>query len=157
MAAAAVASACGLFSPSPTPLLSGVPADFQISLERGPCFGACPVYLLTVFADGTVAYEGRQFVAVEGSHTATLSPDEVEALAQAVLEADFFELADEYTVQATDLPSITLTVIMDGRTKGVYHYGVGCGTDLDTAPPGLCVLESLLERIPVDNGWVSPM
>jgi Domain of unknown function (DUF6438) len=157
IAAAAVVSACSLLSPSPTPVFGGVPADFQIRLERGPCFGACPVYLLTVFADGTVGYEGRRFVEVEGSQAATLTPGEVEALVVAVLEADFFELADEYTVQATDLPSITLTVTMNGRTKDVYHYGVGCGTELDTAPPGLCVVESLLEQIPVDNGWVSPI
>lgn len=156
IAVAAIApAACGLISPSPIPGTGEpFPADFQVTLERGPCFGTCPVYFLSVLANGTVGYEGRQFVAVEGSQTATLSHEKFLRLVQAVLEADFFDLADTYTVSATDLPSITTTVTMNGMVKSVYHYGVGCGTDLDTAPPGLCALEALLEDIPVSNGWV---
>ncbi|HSB88454.1 MAG TPA: DUF6438 domain-containing protein [Anaerolineales bacterium] len=149
-------SACGLQPLSPTPTVpASVPADFQVTIERGPCFGACPVYNLTVGADGSVEYEGIRFVGVEGVRTTRLSEDEVKALVAAVVTADFFRLADRYEVQVTDLPSIDTTVTMDGRTKGVYHYGLGCGTEYDQAPQALCDLEALLEGIPLANGWVS--
>jgi len=149
VAAAAFLAACQGTYPG------AIPADFQITLERGPCFGACPVYSLTVSADGTVQYEGLNFVTVEGNQEASLAADEVEKLFQAVVSADFFALDDSYAVLATDLPSITTTVTVQGRTKSVYHYGLGCGTDLDTAPPQLCALEALLASIPASQGWVS--
>jgi hypothetical protein len=129
--------------------------DFLVSLERGPCFGACPVYTVAVSADGSVLYNGIDFVLVEGSQEASLTPEEVSVIFQAVMEADFFVLQDRYEVSASDLPSTTTTVTMNGHTKSVYHYGLGCGTDLDLAPAGLCQLEALMEAIPLSNGWVS--
>jgi len=132
-----------------------VPSDFLVSFERGPCFGTCPVYFLTVAADGTVAYNGLNFVLTKGDQESALSTEQVAELYQAVLAADFFGLEDRYEVAATDLPSIITTVTMDGQAKTVYHYGLGCGTDLDLAPPGLCQVEALLESIAESNGWVS--
>ena len=152
--AAAILSACSLLPLTPT-APGPVPADFQVALERGACFGTCPVYKLTLLADGTVAFEGIMFVDVEGNQTAKLTSEDVRGLVNAVVDADFFRLADRYEVQATDLPSITLTVTMNGRTKSVYHYGLGCGTDFDKAPSSLCGLEAQIEGIPVANGWVS--
>lgn len=132
-----------------------VPDDFNAVLERGPCFGACPVYTLDVSADGAVEYNGIRFVEVEGPATASLSQQQLSELYQAVVDADYFGLENRYEVQATDLPSISTTVTMNGQTKSVYHYGLGCGSDLDLAPAGLCEIEALLEAIPVSNGWVS--
>jgi len=132
-----------------------VPADFLVSFERGPCFGTCPAYILTVFADGSVAYNGVNFVLAEGNRETTLSPEQLAQLHRAVVQADFFDLDDRYEVAATDLPSILTTVSMNGQTKTIYHYGLGCGSDLDLAPPGLCQVEALLEGIAESNGWVS--
>jgi len=134
---------------------TGVPPDFRIDFERGPCFGTCPVYALTVGADGSVVYDGRQFVETQGERTASLTESQLQELVDAVRSTDFFGLADRYTVPATDLPSITLSVTMDGRTKTVDHYGAGCGTDFDTAPPELCDLEERVESIPISYGWLS--
>jgi hypothetical protein len=136
--------------------VEAVPDDFQVALERGPCFGTCPVYSVTVSADGEVVYDGMQFVPVEGPQTAKLAPDEVTALYQAVEAGGFFNLEDSYTIGATDLATIVTTVTMEGRTKSVSHYGLGCGTDLDNAPQALCDIEALLEAIPAANGWVTP-
>ena len=95
------------------------------------------------------------FVLAEGTHTAALPAQHVTDIYQTVLDADFFDLEDRYEVAATDLPSILTTVTMNGQIKTVYHYGLGCGTELDLAPSGLCALEALLEGIPAANGWVS--
>ena len=132
-----------------------IPSDLLVALERGPCFGTCPVYSLTISADGSVRFDGMQFVEAQGERTASITREQLQVLVDAILSADFFALQDSYIVSATDLPSITTTVTLEGRTNSIYHYGVGCGTDLDTAPPQLCEIEALLEGIPVSNGWVS--
>ena len=144
-----ILSAC---RPAPS---NSIPSDFLVTLERGPCFGTCPVYSLTVSADGRAIFDGIQFVDVQGEQTTTIPTEQVQELVEAILSADFFALQDSYAVSATDLPSITTTVTMQGRTKSVFHYGVGCGTDLDIAPPQLCEIEALLETIPASNGWIS--
>src|SRR6059058_5801427 len=36
-----------------------IPKDTLITLERTACFGTCPVYKLTISADGKVAFEGK--------------------------------------------------------------------------------------------------
>jgi hypothetical protein len=141
--------ACQLFR-TPT-----MPSDFLVSLERGPCFGTCPAYSLTVAADGSVLFNGQYFVVAEGNHSATLSPAELAELHLAIVAADFLHLEPRYEVGATDLPSITTTVRMGGELKTVYHYGLGCGTDLDLAPQALCEVEAILEGIAESNGWVS--
>ncbi len=45
-----------------------------ITLERTACFGACPVYTLSIYADGTVVYNGERFVDVEGEQTTQHRP-----------------------------------------------------------------------------------
>ena len=131
-----------------------VPADFQITLELSPCFGTCPVYVLSVSADGSVEYKGDSFVLAEGRQTAAVSAEEVAALYSAVRSADFFALEEGYAIEATDLPTATTTVTADGRTMTVSRYGGVCGSDLDVAPERLCQVEALMEAIATANGWV---
>jgi hypothetical protein len=45
-----------------------------IHYETGPCFGACPVYAVTVSSDGTGTFEGKRFTAVTGEQAFTLTP-----------------------------------------------------------------------------------
>ena len=36
------------------------------SMARNACYGTCPIYKITIRADGAVAYEGIKFVKTEG-------------------------------------------------------------------------------------------
>jgi hypothetical protein len=45
-----------------------------IRYQTSPCFGACPVYAVTVSSDGTGAFEGKRFTAVTGERRFTLTP-----------------------------------------------------------------------------------
>ncbi|NJR78614.1 DUF6438 domain-containing protein [Sphingomonas corticis] len=47
----------------------------SITYETAPCFGTCPVYRVTVNADGSGTFEGRRFTAVTGERAFTASPD----------------------------------------------------------------------------------
>ena len=42
----------------------------KITLTRGPCFGSCPAYSVEIDGDGTVRYNGKGWVAIEGIDTA---------------------------------------------------------------------------------------
>lgn len=44
-----------------------------IHYETAPCFGACPVYAVTVSSDGTGTFDGKRFTAVTGEHPFTLT------------------------------------------------------------------------------------
>ena len=144
---AAILSACQA-APAETP------EDFQVTLELKPCFGTCPVYVLSVAADGDVVYEENNFVLVEGRQTASVSTEEVSALYAAVLSAEFFALEEDYSFPATDLPTAITTVTAGGRIRTVSRYGGACGSDLDVAPQALCEVEALMRAIPDSNGWV---
>lgn len=124
--------------------------DFRLKFERHACFGTCPIYAFTLTGDGTLIYEGQNFVEVMGTRTTQVSQAQIKELVGAFDEADFFELEDRYESQATDLPAITLTLTLDGRTKTIYHYGLTCGEGdwEDQAPQKLCNLEETIEAIP---------
>ena len=136
--------------PTPTPDYS----TLVVTMERTPCFGTCPVYQLTIRGDGSVAYQGEMFVAVEGAQTAAISAEQIQALVTAIEAADFFSLADDYSAPATDLPSTIISVTFNGQSKQVNHYGV-CGlADIDAAPKGLCDLEKTIDDVTDAAQWV---
>ena len=125
-------------------------SDVVITLERGPCFGACPVYKLTVYGDGRVIYEGIRFVGIEGTRTATISEDKVRQLISEFQAIDYFSLDDEYThVDATDMPSAITSITIAGKTKTVAHYHVDF-----SAPEELTALEDKIDEIVSTERWV---
>ena len=125
-------------------------SDVVLSLERGPCFGACPVYRLTVYGDGRVIYEGIRFVSVEGTRTATVSEDKVRQIIGEFYAIDYFSLHDEYThVNATDMPSATTSITIGGKTKTVIHYHGDF-----SAPDELTALEDKIDEIVSTRQWV---
>ena len=113
-----------------------IPADTLITLERTGCLGSCPVYKLTINADGTVEFrgmhvkEGRMVSdAVKKSH---ISRDKLASLLQAFQTADYWSFKDQYSFgdkacgeSWTDYPSAITSIRVGGKTKSVDHY-YGC-------------------------------
>src|SRR4029077_12376057 len=100
-----------------------VPADTRISLERTACFGACPIYTVTITGDGQVTFNGRRFVRVTGEQHGTASMADVAHLAAMVEAGHFSCLQDAYRARVTDLPSQIITLERGGQTKTVTDYG----------------------------------
>ncbi len=121
-----------------------------VSLQRTACFGACPQYTVSLFDDGTVAYEGVRFVKVRGKGSARLGPGEVAAVREAFSKAGFSAFADRYDRrQVTDHPSVRLTFAAEGRSKSVDHY-----LGDRSAPETLTRLEEDLDRLLHAERWV---
>lgn len=108
----------------------------EISLERTACYGSCPVYKVTIQGDGTVTYEGTEWVRVTGKQTAHVDPEAVQNLITHFLNDNFFALRDSYTSNCdeaqggeeqtcwmvTDLPTQFLALQLGSRTKRVIDY-----------------------------------
>jgi hypothetical protein len=169
LAAASLAAACARPAP-PSPPAAGpsaagpsaaagqAPADsaVRIRLERGPCFGACPVYSVTLDGSGAVLFEGRRFVADTGISTGTVPPARVDTLVAELTAGGYFDFADRYRAgepgcerYATDLPSVITEVRAGGRRKRIEHDH-GC---MD-APEALTALEGRIDEAAGVARWI---
>ena len=66
--------------------------DLEIHLERGECFGSCPVFEITISPDGTVRYVGKKNVREIGERTRRLARAQMLDLQRVVDHVHFFEL-----------------------------------------------------------------
>ena len=117
-----------------------VPVDARIRLQRTSCLGTCPVYTVTVAADGTVNFDGERHVRVVGRQTARIGRSVVARLLASAERIHFFDLRDAYRViehpdgtvsGPSDLSTTIVTITVNGRTKRVEDY---FGTPDDLAP-----------------------
>lgn len=138
-------SACASAAPAQTP-----EGPVQIVLNRTPCFGFCPDYTVTITGDGQVHYVGRRFVNVTGEQHAQISPAEVQALLARLDAVGFENLRDEYRAQVTDLPTTTIRLTRNGRTKSVLDYG-GPGVGM---PRAVRDLQAEIDRVAGTAQWV---
>ena len=121
-----------------------------ITLERTACFGTCPVYTLTINGDGTVIYEGKDFVKTGGRAETAISQDKVKQLISEFEKVDYFSLNDSYTERTiTDAQTVITSITIDGKTKTIEHYYGDF-----SAPKQLTELEDKIDEI-VDSGqWI---
>ncbi len=121
----------------------------KIVLSRTGCFGACPSYRVEVHGDGAVLYEGGSFVAITGSHRASVSGDVVSEMVEAFHAADYFSLKDNYMWGATDLPMYKTSISIDGRKKEVVDYA---GEQVGM-PESVSRLEDTIDRLSGVERW----
>ena len=72
----------GLFAATAASGALAQPRAETITYETGPCFGSCPVYRVTVSADGIGWFEGRRFTAVAGGRRFRLTAAQYAAFAE---------------------------------------------------------------------------
>lgn len=138
-------------------------SDVLIKMDRGMCYGWCPVYSVQISGDGLVIYEGRDYVDAIGIHKKQISQDEVFELVNRALEIEFFELHDSYHditywqldehgwvhpmgMHVTDLPTCTTEITIGDNTKSVSDY-VG-------APQRLRDFEKLIDSVAGTHEWI---
>ena len=124
--------------------------SISITLERGMCFGTCPVYGITLFGNGTTFWEGRYFVENEGNITDSIDPLIVADLFHHLDFDGFFLLNDSYSSYGiTDMPSATLTVQNNSINKRVYHYYGD-----RSAPEILFMMEDAVDTVANTSRWI---
>ena len=121
-----------------------------ITLERTACYGFCPIYSLTIHGDGTVIYEGEDFVETVGKAETIISIEKVEQLISEFEKVNYDSLKDTYTEKTiTDAPSVITSITRNEKTKTVEHYH----GDFD-APEELTGLEDKIDEIVNSERWI---
>jgi hypothetical protein len=91
-----------------------------LTFERTPCFGTCPGYIMQVYADGRVAYEGRRAVPIMGKQDLKIPATAVTEMLHQAQEAHFDQFEDKYSRYTSDLPSIIVAIRQpSGKLKTV--------------------------------------
>ena len=112
-----------------------------ITLERTTCFGECPVYSVSIYKDGRVVYEGKEFVRIRGRQELKIPRAKVNQLLKEFEKCNFLAMDDEYPAIATDGPACITSLIINGTTKEVRHCYPSC------TPNGLQELENKIDEI----------
>ena len=124
--------------------------DIVITLERQACFGFCPVYTITVFGDGTVIYDGEEYVAVKERVEATITKEKIEQLVSEFEAIDYYSLDDKYVERTiTDAQTVITSITIDGKTKAIEHYHGDFA-----APEKLRALEDKIDEIVNSSQWI---
>ena len=114
-------------------------------LDRGGCFGPCPVYSVSVFADGTVIYDGTTHVKVTGRRSRKLKPPELDQIVAAFERHGFAKMESSYEkTEVEDPPTISVTY----RGKIVSRAPGDPRT-----PPDLLAIEDELEFLTGAEEW----
>jgi hypothetical protein len=124
-----------------------VPIDFQVFMERTPCFGTCPVYKIEVNAAGTLIWTGIRFTEREHIWSRQLNDEERSMLWQEVQRTGYFDMAAEYDDPAiSDAPWVLLEIEGKGKTHKVK--------DRIGAPAALRQLQSMLDTLANQPGLI---
>jgi len=119
-----------------------------IKLQRFGCYGTCPIYSVSIDAQGTVHFFGDKFVEFTGAHDSSISNEQYARLARAAQVLS--TLKDDYSPEhgckryVTDAPSVTVSLQSASLDKHVRVY-LGC--DDDTVRADIAKLGEVVELI----------
>jgi hypothetical protein len=81
--------------------------SLTIQMSRQPCRGVCPQYAVTIHGNGTVEYEGAEFVGTRGHQTGKISREKLIQVLQSLDHVGFTRLEDrafDWCLTAPALP-----------------------------------------------------
>jgi len=134
----------------PVPMPAADPATAQVTMVRTACYGTCPVYQVTLEGSGRVTWQGGSHVAIPGTVTYQVPPQDVAGLVTQFGQANFFALEDSYRAQITDGPTTTLTLRLSDKTKSVKDY-IGYAVGM---PMNVEQLEKAIDKAAMTELWI---
>jgi Domain of unknown function (DUF6438) len=120
----------------------------SITLRRGPCFGTCPMYEVTLAADGAATWYGERFVDRLGRYQGQVDVNDFGRLARFMQRAGFLDWEPEYLGNVTDLPDYFLTAVVGDQTKTVRQNGVD-------EPPDFWVIAAVVDGLAEAINWTA--
>ena len=121
--------------------------DKVIEMTKGPCYGRCPVFTLTVYDKGIVSYKGERYTDRLGTYVKKLEKEEMERLLREFKNANLWQYKDAYRGRIPDMQSVSISYYDGSRKKTV--------TGKEIRPNSVKWLESLLDQVAQSQtGWV---
>jgi hypothetical protein len=124
-----------------------------VQFEVTPCFGSCPVFTLSISADGHGVYEGGRFVKTKGRHEFTSTPAQVKAFFDRIAPfrphgTKVYDYGHCPTPVATDSPSVNVGWSSAGKPDSLNWY-LGCRVPaLNAIQPDL---RNAWQELPLDD------
>ena len=140
-------------APRAAPAARSVPADLQsITYSTSPCFGACPVYAVTVTRDGRGSWEGQSNVTAMGDRAFAATPAQVAAFAAALEpyrpDGDRRMVTQEECGRfATDMDGVDIVWQRAGDRQDVLSAYYGC--DMEANRAMFDALRAAVRQLPV--------
>ncbi len=119
--------------------------DKLVEMSKGPCFGFCPVYTVTVYTNGVVTYFGERNTNRQGTHLRILEKNQLVALKKQLEKANLWQYQDLYKGRIPDLQAVTITYWEEGDFKTIVGK--------DGRPEPVVKIESVLEQIANSGKW----
>jgi hypothetical protein len=128
------------------------PQSVSIGIERTRCYGFCPEYTVTIHGDGSIKYFGKYFVDIPGEQTAKIQPDKLQELLRAFDNIRFFALQDRYIDSCTDMPTVYISLTVDGKSKRIENYS--CHRDRPGPQADLLKLADQIDAASGARQWI---
>jgi len=117
----------------------------EMELQKNPCFGKCPYYVMTIYKGGIVRFDGRKFVKKFGLYTKKLSKSEYKAIKKAFKAANVWSFEDSYNSDIPDIPKPRITFQQGDKIKSIIG-------DINR-PQIIKDLQTKMEAIADSEGW----
>jgi hypothetical protein len=119
----------------------------ELSLKTLPCFGACPVYELSLFKSGKSEYVGTNYVDRSGKWYGSFPIKDFGKLCFLIEKLGIQELKDNYQVDWTDAASTIITIKTTGGDKKVIEdYG-------NSGPIELWAIQQIMKSLDLSIEW----
>ncbi|NBC07750.1 MAG: hypothetical protein GVY26_11215 [Bacteroidetes bacterium] len=120
--------------------------DPIIEMSKGPCYGRCPVFTLTVYENGIASYEGERYTDRLGTYVKKLEKGQMERLLGEFKRANVWQFRDSYRGRIPDMQSVTITYREDNKKKTI--------TGKEIRPNAVKWLETQLDQVAQSEGWI---
>ena len=90
-----------------------------IVYSKGPCFGPCPIFTLTIYNTGLAKFKGRKYTKMDGVYEKSLSKEEYTDLIKLFKKNRFWRFDNNYDMDLVDLSTVTVSYAEKDKTKTV--------------------------------------
>lgn len=116
------------------------------SINKGFCFGTCPVYTINIYKSGFVTYNGTHNVDLKGEYSTMISYEKMLKFIEIAKRIEYMNMKDVYDNEGvTDLPSTTTSIVLNGKRKTVRRRF--------DFPPAIKVYEKVFEEMLSSENW----
>jgi hypothetical protein len=117
------------------------------AIERTPCFGRCPTYVISIYKSGYVVYQAKQWVKDSGIFYTFISQKQLSDISAMAEKIGFAGMQDTYhDPKIMDAPTTFISYRVNGKIKRIDDtYG-------DT-PASLTEFEKYIDGIFSETKW----
>ncbi len=116
-----------------------------VEMSKGPCFGSCPVYTLTVYETGIVTFKGVRFTDRQGLFTKKIDKSKVQQITNKCIASNLWQFDDVYKSNIADMATVSITYFEGKEQKTI--------SGKRERPMPVLEIEQILEELAFTDNW----